>query len=659
MRRNNFNNKWSSVIGKVRTFAKNRIAYINQLSSKGWWYYGTTDDLPNIIIEGINNSGTATQALKRKRQFIQAEGFKCQITADAPIDKKNGTFNSLLGEISENTVKLEGFALNLFFNSEGKIASMKSIPITWIRKKTDDTYIVNRLMGEQNYRKTDDVVLREFDPNEDYAVRAARVKADTRKNGGKQLGELFYAFEAKLGRNYDIYPVPSYYSGFDDIVSDGKISTLEMRNIVQGWRAPIVITTGQIDDVNLDENDRSDLDKFNESIEEFLGEEASPVMHLMGRTPEETPQVTTIDIKEIVDMTEKATIRVGEKVARLIGVPPVLIGFDKAGQLGNVQEIKNMMTLFYLTIREWQDWITRKLEMIQPCMVNGEMYDFEITRLNPFDFLPEKVIDMLSDEEVREFYELPKVQETVDDKAIASRFSEFGVGGVQGILGIQQSVSTGVISIDAGAKVLEVIYGFDKVQSYQMLGSVYDEQVEQVINTEDDIEQREVNEHLKTLTGKQQQQLDRVVRKHNKGDLNETQAVMQLVGGFGFTEDEARAYLGVEQEVIQEAQAILNQSYTDYPKAATENAQAALRWAEENGWGSCGTAVGKQRANQLAKGEPISEDTISRMASFERHRQNSDKELGDGCGRLMWLAWGGDEGVAWAQRKLEQINKEK
>lgn len=100
-------------------------------------------------------------------------------------------------------------------------------------------------------------------------------------------------------------------------------------------------------------------------------------------------------------------------------------------------------------------------------------------------------------------------------------------------------------------------------------------------------------------------------------------------------------------------------TYTDYPKAASENAKIALRYAEQNGWGSCGTPVGKQRANQLAKNEPISEDTISRMASFERHRQNSQKELGDGCGRLMWLAWGGDEGIEWAQRKLEQIKKEK
>lgn len=115
-------------------------------------------------------------------------------------------------------------------------------------------------------------------------------------------------------------------------------------------------------------------------------------------------------------------------------------------------------------------------------------------------------------------------------------------------------------------------------------------------------------------------------------------------------------------EVINELKRLLGvelESYTDYPKGATENAKTALRWAEENGWGDCLEATGKARANQLANGEPISEETISRMASFERHRQNSQKELGDGCGRLMWLAWGGDEGIEWAQRKLEQIKSGK
>jgi len=118
---------------------------------------------------------------------------------------------------------------------------------------------------------------------------------------------------------------------------------------------------------------------------------------------------------------------------------------------------------------------------------------------------------------------------------------------------------------------------------------------------------------------------------------------------------EEETLLNAIRKIIVDAERMELRSYDDYPKAAVENAKIALRYAEENGWGSCGTPVGKIRANQLANNEPISEETISRMAAFERHRQNSQKELGDGCGRLMWLAWGGDEGVEWAQRKLEQI----
>jgi hypothetical protein len=120
-------------------------------------------------------------------------------------------------------------------------------------------------------------------------------------------------------------------------------------------------------------------------------------------------------------------------------------------------------------------------------------------------------------------------------------------------------------------------------------------------------------------------------------------------------QNEDEVLLQAIKSIILKEESYKLESYTDYPEAAKENAKIALRYAEENGWGDCGTPVGKARANQLANGEAISEETIARMASFERQRQNSDKELGDGCGRLMWLAWGGDEGIEWAQRKLEQI----
>jgi hypothetical protein len=99
-------------------------------------------------------------------------------------------------------------------------------------------------------------------------------------------------------------------------------------------------------------------------------------------------------------------------------------------------------------------------------------------------------------------------------------------------------------------------------------------------------------------------------------------------------------------------------SYNDYPKAASDNAKRALKIKSQYGT-KCGTPVGWARANQLASRENISRDTIARMASFERHRENSKGDPKKDCGALMWLAWGGDEGVSWAQRKLEQIDNEK
>ena len=97
------------------------------------------------------------------------------------------------------------------------------------------------------------------------------------------------------------------------------------------------------------------------------------------------------------------------------------------------------------------------------------------------------------------------------------------------------------------------------------------------------------------------------------------------------------------------------ESYTDYPKGATNNAKRAIKYKKENG-SSCGTRVGWTRAGQLANRKPISRETISRMASFKRHQQHKDVPYSEGCGGIMWDAWGGSSGVNWAIAKLKQID---
>ena len=98
------------------------------------------------------------------------------------------------------------------------------------------------------------------------------------------------------------------------------------------------------------------------------------------------------------------------------------------------------------------------------------------------------------------------------------------------------------------------------------------------------------------------------------------------------------------------------ESYNDYPQSATNNAKKAIKWKEKNGT-ECVTRIGWTRAGQLARRENISRDTIARMASFKRHEQHADVPYSEGCGGLMYDAWGGKSGVNWAINKLKQIDK--
>jgi hypothetical protein len=44
---------------------------------------------------------------------------------------------------------------------------------------------------------------------------------------------------------------------------------------------------------------------------------------------------------------------------------------------------------------------------------------------------------------------------------------------------------------------------------------------------------------------------------------------------------------------------------------------------------------------------------------LSRHKVDlqSSKSFEDGCGFRMYMAWGGDEGLAWSERKLKQLEK--
>jgi len=66
------------------------------------------------------------------------------------------------------------------------------------------------------------------------------------------------------------------------------------------------------------------------------------------------------------------------------------------------------------------------------------------------------------------------------------------------------------------------------------------------------------------------------------------------------------------------------------------------------------TPVGLARANQFAKGENVSIETVQRTFSFLSRARAYYKPGQNTPGTQAYLAWGGDAGLSWARRILKK-----
>jgi len=113
------------------------------------------------------------------------------------------------------------------------------------------------------------------------------------------------------------------------------------------------------------------------------------------------------------------------------------------------------------------------------------------------------------------------------------------------------------------------------------------------------------------------------------------------------------------EEMAQLASELLSivrfETYGNYPDAVKNNAQRGIELNEKHG-NKCATQTGKVRAQQLAKGSPISADVVKRMASFlARAEEYYDPSDTSACGTISYLLWGGKAGKRWADARMKEI----
>lgn len=104
--------------------------------------------------------------------------------------------------------------------------------------------------------------------------------------------------------------------------------------------------------------------------------------------------------------------------------------------------------------------------------------------------------------------------------------------------------------------------------------------------------------------------------------------------------------------------------FSDYPQAATDNANRALKHREEYD-SQCGTPVGWETARILSEREAISVERLPRIYSFLSRAKVYDQgdffdsEKNEICGSVMYAAWGGDEMLVWAEETYKNSEEYK
>lgn len=374
--------------------------------------YGKGNKLPQEITKVFLGSPTARRCWLKLKKFIQADGFANATAAAVQVNPKQKA-DDLLPLLAWDAAVF-GIALRVKYNLAGEVAEVYHVPFHTVRKLDDGRFLVNATLGTDNHKADQDEVLDAYDPSPKAVKRAlAQVGIDKKP----QPGQILYLFEETSAHPH--YPEPAAWAGKEDMLSDTEIPRADHNAIRKRVKPNIAVYFPyQIDDVAKDEDGLTDWDKIDETVRQLTDPEGEgDAVVIDGESKEAAPQLISIDsMKPTLSMDAKSDT-ITKRVCRHMGLHPVLIGLDTAGQLGNTQQLLNIIQLTQQEVLDAQGMIQRAFQLLLPA------FDWTISSLNIIKALPEQVWQTMKENEKRNFIGLPE-EETNEQLDKLSRLPE-------------------------------------------------------------------------------------------------------------------------------------------------------------------------------------------------------------------------------------------
>ena len=480
-----------------------------EVKQKNYVEFGEKNDYPNYLLSLYNESPKHGAIVKSKANYVYGQGFENEGIANSSGE----TWNNIVKRCIKDDELYRGYYLQVIWNRAKKISDVYHIEFAKVRVSKDLKcfYVKNDWM--------------------DFREKPREYEAFNVNNPfGSQI--LYYK---EYNPSSDVYPLPSYMQGLNYICSDISVSRHILGNANQGFVGSTLINLNSGDPIN--EEHKGEVERG--LLKKFTGSEGKRVVIMFNKSRENSAEIipmgNTMLTKE--DFTNVNSLIQQEIFASHQVVTPALFGIASSGTLGQRNEIRDGYEIFNnVYVKERQQEVSKIITKLRN--LKGEQGEFNIVPLEPlkFEFSEAIMAQNLTKDEIRLLMGKEVQTQTI---SMQSKLINDNINSLNPLV---------------AQKVLELM-SEDEIRALAGLPSLTPAPPASIdpstgLPTTPQPVQQESNDAIKNLTGRQYQNVMRIVRQFGNGKLNKQQASLMLKSGFGFTDDDINTFLGVDADPL-------------------------------------------------------------------------------------------------------------
>jgi hypothetical protein len=414
--------------------------------------YDIDNAYPQRVVDIVNGSGVAKTCVDIFFKFINGSGFVDAALGSRIVDGGKMTADKLLRRNVKDFAWIGGFAVHFNYDINGNKTTVNAIPFAHCRIAIDDDKnpVKIAVYPDWNREVKKRIEKKEIDFIDLFNPDPEKVKQEIEIAGGIEnyKGQVYYhGADGEL-----VYPLAYYDSELEDVETDSQIKLFKYRNISGSFMAShMFVRYGQSEGKDKDGEDGDLVD----GLKSFQGaDNFNRIMLIDVDTPEQKPELLPFNHQNNDKLFEYHETSTQNNIRKVFTIPTIFLDAI-AGSLGMSKELDEAVTFYNRMTQDERAVIEETYAYLFGDIITGS---FKIKQLT----MQAMSTDPSADADA----------ETAAKIADAQSVLRGSVGGVTALITLQQSISAGTTSVDAGVAMLREIYGFTNEVAREMLQGV-------------------------------------------------------------------------------------------------------------------------------------------------------------------------------------------